>query len=293
LGTVVLLKFHLIHFSVYIVSTLLYALTIVRASMKSGVCDIFVMALFIFADLLVVQHVTVVVWIVTIASYCASLSSALSALVGAARTLQAVARDGIMPLRWFAPGSGPGDEPRPALIVTWVLVQACLFIPSLDIIANYASMFYLMSFCVVNLAGFMLSVTGTANFRPSWKYFGWPTSLAGTLISLGIMFYLDYVAAGASVVAMLVVFLYVHWRAPVVNWGHISQALIYHQVRKYLLRLDPRKEHLKFWRPAILLAVASPRGSQYLIDFCNNLKKGGLFVLSNVHVGRDRSALQV
>ena len=142
-----------------------------------------------------------------------------------------------------------------------------------------------MTFLVMNLACFLLKIGSAPNFRPSFHFFNWQTALAGTIVSGAAMFFVDGLYATGCVGILVIIFLIIHYCSPPKSWGDVSQNLIYHQVRKYLLRL--RQEHIKFWRPQILLFVNDPRRQYKLIQFCNSMKKGGLYVLGHVIVTDD------
>ena len=69
------------------------------------------------------------------------------------------------------------------------------------------------------------------------------------------------------------------------DWGDVSQALYFQQVRKYLLKLDKSKPHGKTWRPSVLLLINSDTQHRSLISLCNQIKKGGIFLLGSVVIG--------
>ena len=223
--------------------------------------------------------------VILLGEYATALFSVLMGVIGSAKLLQALARDHLVPgLSIFGQGTKAKDEPIYAIIFTYFLAQLTMF-ADINQIASFITMTYLMTFLVTNLACFLLKIGSAPNFRPSFHFFNWQTAAVGTIVCGASMFFVDGFYASGCVALLLAVFILIHYTTPPKPWGDVSQGLIYHQVRKYLLRL--RQEHVKFWRPQILLLVNDPRRQYKLIQFCNSLKKGGLFVLGHVIVSED------
>lgn len=226
--------------------------------------------------------------LIAIGLIASTVSSALGNLVGSGRILQALARDDLFPFLFpFKWGTQKGDEPIPATLFAWAIAQACIFIGSLDAVAAIISGFFLLVYWAVNASCLLMRLASAPNFRPKFRFFSWHTALAGAVACLVLLFLSSAVYASVAVVVVFGLFIYVGYTADNTDWGDVTQALLFHQVRKYLLRLDERRLHPKNWRPSLLLCVQDPstRESLHLIDFANNLKKGGLYVIGHVVLG--------
>lgn len=217
--------------------------------------------------------------------FAASFFSSLSGLIGSAKLLQAISRDNLVPgLTIFGKANNRSDDPILAIIFSYVVAQITMLF-DINKIASFTAMTYLMTFLAINLACFLLKIGSAPNFRPSFHYFNWVTAALGAVFSLASMFFVDGVYATGCIVILIFLFVLIHYTSPPKSWGDVSQSLIYHQVRKYLLRL--KQEHVKFWRPQILLFVNDIDAQYKMVHFCNSLKKGALFVLGHVIVTDD------
>ncbi|PNY27745.1 Vacuolar cation-chloride cotransporter 1 [Tolypocladium capitatum] len=223
---------------------------------------------------------------IILAGECAvTFFSALMGIIGSAKLFQALARDKLLPgLSVFGKGTKKNDEPILAIFLTYAIAQVAL-LADLNQIATFISMGYQMTFFVMNLACFLLKIGSAPNFRPGFKFFNWQTAFIGSLLSAAAMFFIDETYAAIAICVLVFIFLLIHYLCPPKRWGDVSQNLIYHQVRKYLLRLKP--EHIKFWRPHIILLINNPRRQARLIQFCNSMKKGSLYILGHVIVTDD------
>lgn len=242
---------------------------------------------------------------VILAGECAvTVFSALMGIIGSAKLFQALAKDKLLPgLSIFGKGTKKGDDPIYAMFLTFLIAQVAL-LADLNQIATLISMGYQvcwvicftnansnriqMTFFVMNLACFLLKIGSAPNFRPSFQFFSWQTALLGAMLSAAAMFFIEETYAAMAICVLIAIFLLIHYLCPPKRWGDVSQNLIYHQVRKYLLRLKP--EHIKFWRPHIILLINNPRKQARLIQFCNSLKKGSLYILGHVIVTDDFNA---
>ena len=223
---------------------------------------------------------------VAIGTACATLCASLSCLLGASRVLHAVTKDNMFGAYFRAFNKEVNGNPIVAVLITAVFVALLFLYGSLNAIAQLCSVLYLLSYAAINLACFFLDAFSVPNFRPTFKYFHSSVSFVGFVLDFAVMFAINYSYAIFALVLCLVFTILLGIFSPAVrenDWGSIVQNFLLHQVRKYLLKLDPRKEHVKYWRPHIILLMKNPRYNCALLHFVNAMKKGGLYVIGHVH----------
>ena len=117
-------------------------------------------------------------FVITAGVFAATISSAMGSMMGAPRILQAFARDNVfLTLRPFAAGSGKSNEPRRAIVLTFVISQVTVLLADLNTIAPLITMFFMITYGLLNLATFYEAITKNPSYRPRFRFSHWSTSL--------------------------------------------------------------------------------------------------------------------
>jgi len=146
----------------------------------------------------------------------ATFSSALSSLVGAPRILQAIAEHEILPgSGWFKEKTESG-EPRNALYTTALIVAGALMMRDLNAIAPLLTMFFLITYTMINLVVVIEQKLGLVSFRPLFKV---PrlVPIIGGLGCIAAMFIVNPIFAGVAVIVVVALHAYLirrHLKAP-------------------------------------------------------------------------------
>lgn len=207
--------------------------------------------------------------------FAATISSAVGSFLGAPRVLQSLARDHVFSiLRPFAKVSGPNQEPRVALFLTGILTVLVIFpatqeggASAFNVVASVVSMFFLVTYGIVNVAAFVESFGGNPSFRPRFRYFHWSTALLGALACLVVMFLISVVAAISAIVIIAALYYSIRRKALTSTFGDARRGFVYSAVTKNLQRLQSMPQHAKNWRPTIMILAGHPERRINLIRY--------------------------
>lgn len=201
----------------------------------------------------------------------ATFSSALSSLVGAPRILQALGSHDILPAgKWFATKT-PTGEPRNAMLLTGAIVLGALMLRDLNAVAPLITMFFLITYAMINIVVLIEQHLGLVSFRPLLRLPRF-VALAGAAGCVFAMFIVNPLFSVLSVIIVVVLHALLirkHLRAP---FGDMRSGLfvaIAEWAAKKASQLTASRE--RSWKANLLLPVEASQQVQEAFEVVRNI----------------------
>ncbi|KAL0271481.1 UNVERIFIED_CONTAM: hypothetical protein PYX00_008562 [Menopon gallinae] len=212
--------------------------------------------------------------------FAATLSTALTNLLSVPRLIQAIGNDRIYPgLIFFSKGYGKNHEAYRGYVLTFIVSVAFLLIAQLNAIAPLISNFYLASYALINFCTFHAALIKPLGWRPTYRYYNMWLSLLGFILCVGVMFLIDWVTSLITMIVIFALYLLVVYRKPDVNWGSSTQAQTYKTALSSAQRLVNIGEHVKNYRPQILVLSGKPCSRPALVDVAYLITKNNALMI--------------
>jgi amino acid transporter len=206
--------------------------------------------------------------LVAIGVVAATLSSAMASFLGGPRILQSLASDRIFPfLNSFASGHGSSNNPRRAALLALIIAVLTIGLGSVNLIAPVVSMFFLISYGLINYATYFEARAASPSFRPRFRFFSKWASLAGAVLCGAAMVLINPIAGGAAIIALFVIYQYLVRREIPERWADASQSHHFRRAVQSIKAMDHELDHARNWRPQILVFSADPSRRSRLLAF--------------------------
>ncbi len=216
------------------------------------------------------RRIAAVPWLIDAGVIAATLSSAMASFLGAPRILQSLARDNVIPpLRMFAKGSGPENNPRRGVILAGAVAMTTIALGSLNVIASLVGMCFLLSYGLLNYATFIEAKANSPSFRPSFKHYHAWLSLVGAVLCVGVGVMISPVAAAIAGAIMVALHQYLQRTAPKSAWADSRYAYHFRRVRDHLMDMRGGSKHSRDWRPHVLALCNDPVDRKRLLTFAS------------------------
>ncbi|PEN14547.1 Na-K-Cl cotransporter [Longibacter salinarum] len=185
----------------------------------------------------------------------ATFSSALASFVGAGRILQAMGAHEVVPASSWLSRRADNGEPRNAMWVTGGIIVLSLLVRDLNAVAPLITMFFLVTYAMINAAVLIEQSLDLVSFRPKLRIPRW-VSLLGLLGSLFAMFIINPTVSLIAVVATIAVYGWLarrHLDAPFEDVRSGMFVSVAEWAAKKVAELPTMQE--RAWKPNLLVPV--------------------------------------
>ena len=188
----------------------------------------------------------------------ATLSSALGSMLGAPRILQALSEQGTVPFSGIFKAKTSKNEPRNAIILTGITIEIALILGNLDFLATLITMFFLITYGMLNLVVFIQQSMKMISFRPTFRVPRY-VSFFGALGCISIMFLINPLFSIVAIIVIISLYVWLEQRELQSDWQDIRGGLfltLAERASRIAMRF-PR--HQVTWKPDLLLPVDEPK----------------------------------
>jgi amino acid transporter len=220
----------------------------------------------------------------------ATLSSALGSFVGAPRILLALGEKNIIPKSTFLAKTSKKGEPYNAMLVTVIIVIIGISLRDLNTIAPLLTMFFMITYAMVNVVALIELSLGLPSYRPSLKI---PiiVPLIGAFGSISIMFIINSFVALISTILIIAFYFYLV-KMQIKSTAGDSRSGLFTALAEWATQktteLSPKLE-ARSWRPDILFPASYPKDIRSSIKIIESIvtPKGSIKIVGIKHDNPD------
>ena len=224
----------------------------------------------------------------------ATLSSALSTLVGAPRTLAALALNRLVPFAGFLGRRADDQEPRNAIFVSSLFSLLVIVAGNLDQLAQLLTMFFLTTYGAINLVVLVEQGSGIISFRPRLKV-SILVPLIGFVGCIFTMLLIDKLFTLTTIVVIMIIYSILSRRERKLEspWGDVRGGIFTTVTEWAAQKAIAMEYHPRIWKPSLLVPVEQPEDFARVSRFVDNFlyPSGRLYILSLTSVRLDDAEL--
>ncbi len=247
------------------------------------------------ADRLIVIERAAVGELVLAGLLASTFTATISTMIAAPHVLHALAEQNIVPRSDWLGRATSGGHPRNASLVTGVLVAATLLLGSLDAVAVFITMFFLLIYLMINVVITIEQGLGLLSFRPTFRIPFWVPILG--LVSCTIaLFIISPIFALLALTIIVGIYVYLVNRRLRTPWETVRSSIFLSladwAAKKFARSMHEANE--RSWKPDLLVPVVSREQLDGIFRFLRLLAepKGSVKVIGVAVHGEDEHAIE-